>query len=386
MKKKILFINGHLDTGGVEKSLLDILKHMDYERYDVDLLLTEHPGDYADQLPSQVNVILRSIEGTYGPLLKVLLGAVINWDWFSFKMRIIFLMKKLLGQKCVRLATRMLTNGNQYDVAVGFRSGFCSQIAAYAVNAKRRITWWHHGEINVDKTEYMEYASCCDYVISVSDACACLLAKAFPGLREKLKVIPNMMDVTTVCQKANAFNPYPEKDYPHIVSVGRLSEGKHFDNAIYAARRLKEKGITFQWHLVGDGVLRTELQQKAKDADVTDCFIFEGNQVNPYPYMKHADLFVHPSYMESFGIVVTEALALGVPCVVTKSAGVMDFLVDGENARLTEQNPEDLAEKVVEVLCNDELREHLNGNAHCPESFLPEAVMADIEDLLESKV
>ena len=94
MKKKILFINGHLDTGGVEKSLLDILKHMDYERYDVDLLLTEHPGDYADQLPSQVNVILRSIEGTYGPLLKVLLGAVINWDWFSFKMRIIFLMKK----------------------------------------------------------------------------------------------------------------------------------------------------------------------------------------------------------------------------------------------------------------------------------------------------
>lgn len=386
MKKKFLFINGHLNTGGVEKALLDILTHLDYERYEVDLLLTEELGDYAPQLPPQVKVLLRSIEGTYGSLPKVILKCVGNHDWFSLKMRLILLMMKLFGQKWVHLAEKLLTNGKHYDCAIGFRPGFCTQIAAFAVNADRRITWWHHGEINVEPKPYLETAQYCDRVAVVSDACRSMLADAFPVLEDKMAVIPNMLDVQTVREKADAFDPYPEKDMLHIISVGRLSPEKHFDNAIYAARQLRSQRIGFQWHLVGDGTLREELEQQAKEADVTDCFIFEGNQVNPYPYMKHADLFVHPSYVESFGIVVTEALALGVPCVVTRSKGVMDFLVDGKNALLTENSPESLTKKVLEVISCDELRNRLEKNAHCPEQFLPHMVMNEIDNLLESKI
>ena len=44
MKKKILFINGHLIVGGVERSLVDVLRHLDYDKYDVDLLLLEDMG------------------------------------------------------------------------------------------------------------------------------------------------------------------------------------------------------------------------------------------------------------------------------------------------------------------------------------------------------
>ena len=383
MKKQLLFINGHLNTGGTEKSLLDILQHLDYDLYDVDLLLTESLGDYAEQLPSQVNVLLCSIEGTYGPLLKVLMRCVTEKYWFSFRMRIIFLMMKLFGQKQIRWAQKLLTGEKQYDCVISFRNGLCSQIAAYAVNTSRRITWWHHGEVYVEKNSYLECASVFDRVAVVSSSCWQMMASAFPALKEKLVTVHNMMDVSAVQQKAEAFDPYPERDILHIVSVGRLSSEKHFDNAIYAARKLKDRGIAFRWHLVGDGVLREELQQLAQDQDVTDCFLFEGNQVNPYPFMKHADLFVHPSYVESFGIVVTEALALGVPCVVTKSTGVMDFLTDGENAVLTEQSAESLAEKVLELLKDDALRNRLRENARCPEAFLPDAVMKKIDALLE---
>ena len=69
MKKKILFINGHLNVGGVEKSLVDILQHMDYEKFEVDLLLLEELGDYIGELPKQVNVHLASLENTYGSLV-----------------------------------------------------------------------------------------------------------------------------------------------------------------------------------------------------------------------------------------------------------------------------------------------------------------------------
>ena len=51
--KHILFINGHLNAGGVERSLADILKHMDYTKYAVDLLLLEDVGDYASELPPE---------------------------------------------------------------------------------------------------------------------------------------------------------------------------------------------------------------------------------------------------------------------------------------------------------------------------------------------
>ena len=54
-KQKILFINGHLNAGGVERSLVDILKHMDYTKYAVDLLLLEDTGDYAVELPPEVH-------------------------------------------------------------------------------------------------------------------------------------------------------------------------------------------------------------------------------------------------------------------------------------------------------------------------------------------
>ena len=46
MKRTILFINGHLEAGGCERSLTDVLKNINYDKYEVDLLLLERRGDY----------------------------------------------------------------------------------------------------------------------------------------------------------------------------------------------------------------------------------------------------------------------------------------------------------------------------------------------------
>lgn len=382
-KKKLLFINGHLNTGGVEKSLLDILLHLDYSKYDVDLLLTEQRGDYAPQLPPQVNVLFRCIEGTYGSALTVLLRSLRQRDWFSFQLRLILLCMKAFGQKHIVHAEKLMIGGRHYDCVVGFRPGICTQLAAFAVKADHRITWWHHGEIIGNREEYLEAAKACDTVVAVSGGCRDMLSEAFPNLKDQLVIVPNMLDLDAVLKRSKATNPYADSTVTHIVSVGRLAPEKHYENVICAAEKLKSTGINFRWHIVGDGICRSALEEKAKQLNVTDCVVFEGNQVNPYPYMKYADLFVHPSYVESFGIVVTEALALGVPCVVTKSTGVMDFLRDGENALLTEQDPDDLAEKVLQALNNQKLRDHLQKNALCPEQFLPDVVMKRVESLLE---
>lgn len=373
--KKLLFINGHLNTGGVEKSLLDILKHLDYEKFEVDLLLLEELGDYASEIPEQVHVQLRCLKNTYGSVPSSLLHCIRQRDWFCFRMRLIFLMMKLFGQKEIRFARKFLTGNQHYDCVIGFRPGICTQIAAFAVNADKRITWWHHGEINVEHNSYLEAANACDQIAVVSEACRSMLADAFPTLEQKLTIVPNMLDVNSVCEKAETFQPYAQSDMLHIVTLCRLSPEKHIENAVFAAQKLKEKGITFQWHVVGGGSIENDLRNAAAAANVQDVFLFEGNQPNPYPYLINADLFVHPSYVESQGIVVLEAMALGVPCVVTKSLGPCEFVEDGVNGVLTKQSPESLAEKVIEILTDRALYERIKANTHCPEQFASSKVM-----------
>ena len=251
--KKLLFINGHLNTGGVEKSLLDVLKHLDHTCYDVDLLLLEDLGDFVSELHDHVHVDLRCLKNTYGPLPKCLLRCIRQRDWFCFRMRLIFLLMKLFGQKKICLAKKILTGNKHYDCVIGFRPGICTQIAAFAVNADRRITWWHHGEINVEHTSYLEAASACDQVAVVSESCHAMLAGAFPSLENKLAVVPNMLDMEAVRKKAEAFRPYAQRSVFHIVTLCRLSPEKRIENAIFAAQKLKAAGIAFLWHLVGGG-------------------------------------------------------------------------------------------------------------------------------------
>ena len=194
-------------------------------------------------------------------------------------------------------------------------------------------------------------------------------------------MIPNMINKPEIEQKAGV-SPY-NGSMLRIVSVGRLAPEKHFENIVHAAKALLEADYNFTWHIVGEGPERAKLEQLIAENDLENRIILEGSKTNPYPYMKYADLFVHPSYVESQGLTVLEAMTLGVPCVVTKSLGPCEFIEDGVNGLLTEQSPESLTEKVLEMLQNKELYQKIKENTHCPEQFAPDTVMKQIEDLID---
>lgn len=376
-KKRILFVNGHLNVGGVEKSLTDILQHMDYKQYEVDLLLLEEIGDYGTELPKEVNMHLRSLKNTYGSFGTCVLKCIRQKDWFSLKMRIVFLLMRLFGQKRIHLAEGLLTEGRHYDIAVGFRPGICTQIVSFAVKADRKIAWWHHGEFNVRVEEYQKQIENCDILVSVSESCARMLTDKMPGISGKITVISNMIDTKRLEGKSRACSPYKD-NITHIATVCRLSPEKHLENVIFAAAQLKEEGYIFQWHIIGDGAERGKLEKLQEDKGVQDCVILEGAKENPYPYIKNADLYVHPSYVESQGITILEAMALKVPCVVTKSRGPCEFIVDGENGILTDQNWNSLETEVKQMLVDNRLYRDIQMRTICPPQFEPEQVMEKI--------
>lgn len=379
--KHILFINGHLNTGGVERSLVDILRHMDYTKYAVDLLLLEDIGDYASELPSEVKVLFRDLHNTYGGVASSVRRCIVARDWMCLRLRLLFLLRKIFGPRAFKSAATLLLGEHHYDCVIGFRPGICADLAGYSVKAKRRITWWHHGEFYVDRVAYGAMCSKMNAVAVVSQSCKAMLQEKLPEIESKLVCIPNMLDAVAIGQKAGN-SPYTG-DILHIVSVGRLAPEKHFENVFPAAKALRQAGIDFAWHVIGDGFERSKLEALIAENDLKDHVILDGSKTNPYPYMKYADLFVHPSYVESQGLTVLEAMALGVPCVVTKSRGPCEFIEDGINGLLTEQSPESLTEKVLSILTDKTLFQSIKENTVCPEQFAPDRVMKQIEELID---
>lgn len=380
-KKRILFINGHLNAGGVERSLVDILKHMDYTKYAVDLLLLEDTGDYASELPPEVNVLFRDLHNTYGSFASSVRRCIAARDWMCLRLRTLFLLRKFLGSRALKSAATLLLGEHHYDCVIGFRPGICADLAGYSVKAKRRITWWHHGEFYVDRVAYGAMCSRMDAVAVVSRACREMLQDHLPKLADKLICVPNMLDASAILQKVE-HTPYAKNDLC-IVSVGRFAPEKHFENIVPAAKALQAMNLVFMWHIVGDGSERARVEMLITENGLKDYVILEGSKTNPYPYMKYADLFVHPSYIESQGMTVLEAMALGVPCVVTKSRGPCEFIEDGINGLLTEQSPESLTEKVLSILTDKTLFQSIKENTVCPEQFAPDRVMKQIEELID---
>ena len=115
---------------------------------------------------------------------------------------------------------------------------------------------------------------------------------------------------------------------------------------------------------------------------VTCIIVFAGILKNPYPLLKKSNIYVHPSYVESQGISVLEALSLHIPCVVTESLGPKEYLVNEENALLVERGSKALTNAILRLYYDNNLYHTIQRNSYCPEEFLPENVMRIIVKIL----
>lgn len=116
-----------------------------------------------------------------------------------------------------------------------------------------------------------------------------------------------------------------------LLSVARLVERKRLDRAIEAVAILDGRGVDVELTLVGSGPERKFLESKAKNAGISDNVFFRGyvpDKQLPDLYRAH-DIFVLPSAHEAFGISVVEAMASGLPAVVTDTGGHSEVVGDG---------------------------------------------------------
>lgn len=386
-KRKVLFINGHMNYGGIEKSLLEVLRNLNYHKYEVDLLLIEDKGDYFEEIPKDVNIIFKNLNNTYGPFLKSCINCITKKDYLSLFTRFLILIKKV-NPSVIRFLHRPLFLGKKYDVAIAYRTGFCTDILEYAVAADNKTSWWHHGEINLYDREWKDFIKACktfNKLVVVSRTTASILIEKEPELETIIQVIPNMIDDLSIKSKSQEFIPEFDFEKKNLITVCRMSPEKHLENIIFASEILISKGFTnFSWHILGNGEDEIKLKEHTKEKHLEEYIFFEGKKANPYPYIKHSDIYVHTSYVESQGLSILEAMILQKPCIITYNKGIMEYAT-GKNCIIAKQNPLSLAESILTLVQEPGLEKEIVKEANKIKAFEVQEVNSKLDALLYSE-
>lgn len=182
------------------------------------------------------------------------------------------------------------------------------------------------------------------HVICVSQDVSKCVRKVVP--EERTSVIPLWMPSMPPYKPAKE----PLKRPAHVLFVGRLERYKGLYLLLDALRGTPDVRLT----VVGDGSYREELERLAEGIDVR----FEGFQLHPSRYYAEADIFVMPSLgPEGFGIVTMEAMAHGLPCVISDLDVHREITGEGTAAMLFRNGSvEDLRSKLHELIGNAALR------------------------------
>ena len=182
--------------------------------------------------------------------------------------------------------------------------------------------------------------------------------------REKLKILPRGLDTTLFSpehrdprfwQKFGEYN-----GVVHLLYVGRISKEKDLDVLAEAYRQLRAEGLPIGLYFVGDGPYLAALNQALPEAVFTGYL--RGKELAAA--YASADVFVFPSTTDTFGNVVIEAQASGVPVIVSDTGGPKELVESNVNGIVTKSHDvDDLAQAIRELVKNKQKREEMSRQA-----------------------
>jgi len=337
---RILHVLGSLNRGGVETWLMHMLRHLDQDRFHFDFLVHDDaPGAYDAEARSFGSRIIPCIE-TKQP-----------WNY-------------------ARNFHHIMQQYGPYDVVhshVHHYSGYVLRLA-YKAAVPKRIAHSHNDTLQAQQTSglsrklyfalmkrWIEQYSTARLAASHRAAQA-LFNLSAPKQRENpVKIVFYGLDFAPFYGEVSPSDIRSELGIPenaHVVGhVGRFDPQKNHAFILEIANRIISQHDTIYFLLIGDGILRATMQQKTREMGISEKVVFTGVRPDVPRLMRGAiDLFLLPSLFEGLGIVLVEAQAAGLTCLVSdvipEEADVVPHLVE----RLSLQAPvEQWIVKMIEM-------------------------------------
>lgn len=352
---------GTLQSGGVSKSIVNLLNVMDRTTYDVHLLLLDRAGDIlSPYLPSDITVhVNREIENLHRGLRGVRALLFAGHLLLAFGSLLRMLMSKISRAWAGRWLAYLMPRFTDltFDLILDYGGQQQLYYMVDKLDGKKKITFFHN---DYSKWPYYYaadrlYYPKVDQILSISQTCVDVLKAYFPDCKDKISVMQNISSPVLITKQANETVDLPIAPLL-LVSLGHIMRRKGTDFSIDAAKILQKKGVEFKWMLVGK-VVEKDLIRRIEQEGLADRFVVLGIRSNPYPYIKAADIYVHPARFEGKSIALDEAKILCKPIIVTNFSTVNDQFEDRVNASICEMNGDALADAIIELAANKELRQ-----------------------------
>ncbi len=331
--KKILFVTNNLETGGVQISLLNLIREI-HNDYDVTVCSFYLKENYRALLPDNVKLI-----GTKSPFrfFGVSQDELKNKP-LEFILRFVWgVLIKIFGRtRIIPLMSVFQKTIGEYNCAVSYLHeghpksiyGGCNDFVLRKVRAKKKVAWLHcdFEQCGANNSFSKKIYSQFDKIVACSDGCKDSFVRCMPEFADKCVSIRNCNDYANIIKLAGNGIEY-DKSVFNIVTVARLSKEKGIERAIEAVKYCIDRGLKINYHIVGSGVEELNLKKIVSDYNLDKDIIFYGNQINPYKYMVNADLFMLTSYHEAAPMVFDEAACLGLPVLATRTTSTDEMIL-----------------------------------------------------------
>jgi len=377
MKKHIFIAIHYLEIGGAETSLIGLLNAIDTEQYDVDLFLYSHRGELLKQVPNTVHLLpeIKKYDVIEKPIKEAIqkgfpdIALARLWAKYQFAR---YAKRNQLKEGSAILqyvfdaVTPLLPNINpntEYDLAISFLTPH--NIILNKVKAKKKLAWIHtdYTKISVNVEKEIKVWSQFDRIVSISEDVTRSFLSVFPTLVGKIIEIANILSPRTVRAKALA----SKIDFPNqngrvnLLSVGRFTLAKNFDNVPDICRRILQEGCEVYWYIVGYGGDEQLIKEKIKEAGMEEHVILLGKRENPYPFIKECDIYVQPSRFEGNAVTVREAQILCKPVVAANYPTAHSQIKQGVDGIIVPQDNAGCAHEIAQFIKNKELQQKIVG-------------------------
>ena len=381
--------------GGAEKSLISLLYELNPEKYDIDLFLFQHQGKWLSKLPAYVNLL--PIPQKYKYFDSSFLETMVeNFKKGNLRLmldRIRFTInntsqkppavKEQINWKFIKNHIEPLQQ--KYDAAFGFLEKTPNYFVIDKVVAKKKIlaVMTDYRALEMDRNIDAPYFQKADAITVLSGESKATLEEVFPEFSNKILLLENMISEKEILSAAQEeINDFPQNEFT-IVSVGRLDPVKLHEQGVEVMKELKHRNLKFKWLVIGEGPLKNKVEQRISEYQLQNEILLLGTRENPYPYIKKADVFLHLSKFEGYGIAIAEARILKKCIVLNDFTTASSHIKNGFDGVITSLNPAEIATEIEKLILDENLRKKYEQNVSFDKDFA-QKILKKIENIIKN--
>lgn len=349
MSKCILIITKHLNIGGAEKMLLRFLPFLFSLGYKIDIYVLYNSGILLD---SKHEWLLNSNQCTVSSFFPQ------KTDEYQKNM------------KEDPLSVYKKNIRKEYDIEIAFQESYATKIVSNSPNKKSTKIAWIHSNFEEyhfsahaynDNFEEFQAYQVFDKIVFCSFSAKRAFNHVLMNDFQNKYVIYSPID-TKICKKyAAQYNPPITEKY--FLLLSRLSPQKGLDRLIKAAWVLKNRCVTFKIVIVGSGELEQTLRTMILNYGLLSYVQLYPSTINPFPFFKNCQAYISPSYTESFGVAIQEALCMSVPVIACDTPGTQEVLKGGKFGEIIPPSEYAIADIVERYMCDTSFANALHDKA-----------------------